>query len=124
MSTTELRANDAIHGFHAHIYYRNDAERAYAAVLRAELEKNPANRIGRWRDEPVGPHPVPMYQVAFPADQFDVVVPWLMLNRRELVVLVHPETGNDVADHRDNPLWMGEKLDLDIAFLEAGNTSA
>lgn len=81
-------------------------------------------RMGRWRDEPVGPHPKPMFQMAFGAETFKDIVPWLMLNRAGLSILVHPETGDDVPDHRDHPLWLGDKLDLDISFLEAGNTSA
>ena len=115
-----------IFGYHAHIYYHDERERARAATLRESLRSNPDIRLGRWRDEPVGPHPAPMYQVAFPVALFPTIVPWLMLNRDSLTVLVHPET-NDVVDHRDNPLWLGEKLNLylnlNIAFLEARNTS-
>ena len=95
-------APDPITGYHAHVYY-NDDNRPAAAELRAEL---------------VGPHPEPMYQVAFGLDQFSTIVPWLMLHRRGLTVLVHPDTGNDVPDHRDYPLWLGAGLDLDLAFLE------
>lgn len=54
---------------------------------------------------------------------FPTIVPWIMLNRDSLTVLVHPETNDDVADLRDNPLWLGERLNLNIAFLEAGNKS-
>lgn len=113
-----------IHGYHAHVYYRDAGERETAARLREALETRPGVRMGRWREEPVGPHPLPMYQVAFPAEQFPAIVPWLMLNRAGLTILVHPETGDDVTDHRDNPLWLGEKLNLDIAFLEADGASA
>lgn len=59
-----------------------------------------------------------MYQVAFLPHQFGEVVPWLMLNREGLDILVHPETGDDVKDHTDNSLWLGEKLQLNIEFLE------
>ena len=76
-------------------------------------------RMGRWREEPVGAHPQAMYQVAFAAADFARIVPWLMLNRQGLTVLVHPETGDDVADHDVHPLWLGEKLDLDIDTLRA-----
>ena len=109
---------ESINGYHAHIYYRNEAEKAEAAVLRSQLTQNFTVTPGRWRDEPVGPHPLPMYQIAFEAGEFSRLVPWLMLNRRDLTVLVHPETGNDVPDHRDHPIWMGEKLPLDIEFLK------
>lgn len=104
-------------GYHAHIYY-DEACRADAAALREALDALFAVRLGRWRDEPVGPHPEPMYQVSFAPDQFDGVVRWLMLNRRGLTVLVHPETGFDLEDHRDRALWMGRALDLKLEVLE------
>ena len=40
-----------------------------------------------------------------------------MLNRRGLTVLVHPETGHDLEDHRDRALWMGRVLDLRLDVL-------
>lgn len=55
-----------------------------------------------------------MYQVAFAPSEFARIVPWLMLNRDGLTVFVHPETGDDLADHRDHPLWLGEKLELNL----------
>ena len=105
-----------ITGYHAHIYY-DDASRADAAAVREALGARFTVRLGRWRDEPVGPHPEPMFQVAFAADQFDRIVPWLMLNRRGLTVLVHPETGHDLEDHRDRALWMGRVLGLNLDVL-------
>ena len=109
---------NTIRGYRAHTYFHYERERAKAATLHKVFSAAPHRPMGRWRDEPVGPHPMPMYQAAFPTEQFPKIVPWLMLNRDGLTVLVHPETDDDVADHRDNPLWLGEKLDLNIAFLE------
>jgi len=77
-----------IRGYHAHIYY--DAEtRPLAARLREAIGNRFAVELGRWREEPVGPHPVPMYQAAFAAIEFPRIVPWLMLNRGGLSMLVH-----------------------------------
>ncbi|ANK79448.1 MAG: 4,5-dioxygenase [Rhizobiales bacterium NRL2] len=115
--TADPRPASDISGYHAHIYYRNDAEKAEAAVLRRQLTAGFEVEPGRWRDEPVGPHPLPMYQIAFAADVFAALVPWLMLNRRGLTILVHPRTGEDVPDHETYPLWLGEKLPLDVGFL-------
>jgi aromatic ring-cleaving dioxygenase len=53
-----------------------------------------------------------MYQVAFLPDWFGKVVPWLMLNCKGLDILIHPETGDDLGDHIDRDLWLGEKLEL------------
>jgi len=113
-----------IRAYHAHVYYRDADERARAAELRDAVDQRFEVALGRWRDEPVGPHPEPMYQISFAARSFAEIIPWLMLNRQGLTILIHPVTGNDVEDHRDHPFWMGEDLPLNIAFLEAGNTEA
>ena len=56
----------------------------------------PQAQVGRWHDELVGPHPQSMYQIAFPSGMLAEFVPWLMLNRDGLTVLLHPETGDDL----------------------------
>jgi len=106
-----------IHGFHAHVYY-DSTTRDAAARVRDALGANFDVRLGRWHDNPVGPHPKGMYQVVFTLEQFGSVVPWLMLHREGLDVLVHPETGDELADHRDHALWLGTKLELDFAALQ------
>jgi len=113
-----------IKGYHAHVYYDDQNTRKIAGKIRTFTENNFDVIMGRWRDEPVGPHPKPMFQIAFKPDLFAEIVPWLMLNRDGLSILVHPDTGDDVPDHRDFPVWLGEKLVLDIAFLEVEDTSA
>ena len=105
-----------ITGFHAHVYY-DPSTRAIAAELRTALDTRFDVTLGRWRDEPVGPHPKSMYQVAFSVELFGRVVPWLMLNHRELDVLIHPSTAQDVADHSARALWLGERLSLNLDFL-------
>ncbi|MDA0701635.1 MAG: DOPA 4,5-dioxygenase family protein [Proteobacteria bacterium] len=112
-----LRDESDITGWHAHIYYQDVEERGHAAVLREAIEARFEMRMGRWRDEPVGPHPRSMFQVAFAPDVFPAIVPWLALNRGSLAILIHPETEDSVADHAEHALWLGEKLPLDIEFL-------
>jgi DOPA 4,5-dioxygenase len=105
-----------ITGYHAHIYY--DAEsRETAARLRQAIGEQFATQLGRWHDDAVGPHPISMYQVAFAASEFPKVVPWLMLNRQGLRILVHPETGNGYRDHAIYPLWLGEPVALRFEVL-------
>lgn len=106
-----------ITGYHAHVYYDRDS-RVAAAQLRDDLDRTFSVRLGRWREAPVGPHPRSMVQVAFAADQFAELVPWLMLHRGGLAVLVHPLTGDDRADHDAHALWLGHKLALDLDALE------
>lgn len=110
-----------IKGYHAHIYY--DAEtKPKAARLRTLIEEHFNAQLGRWHDNPVGPHPMGSYQIAFAPELFAELTPWLALNRDGLIVFLHPETGDELADHRDRAMWMGHidgKLpQLDLTALE------
>lgn len=106
----------AIQNFHAHVYY-DPATREAAAQVRDALAERFTVELGRWRDEPVGPHPKSMYQVKFTPEEFGNLVPWLMLHHAGLEVLIHPSTADDVGDHTHRALWLGEKLALNIEFL-------
>ena len=113
MNDTAPQPLAAIASWHAHIYFRDDVEREAALRLRAQIAERFAVALGRVHDRPVGPHPTPMYQVAFDVASFDRVVPWLMLNRRGLAVFVHPNTRDERRDHLVHALWMGEVLAID-----------
>jgi aromatic ring-cleaving dioxygenase len=82
----------------------------------------PSANLGRWHDAAVGPHPQSMYQIAFPAELLTSFLPWLMLNRAGLTVLLHPETGNDYADHTDHAIWLGGILPLRLDVLSGFRT--
>jgi DOPA 4,5-dioxygenase len=105
--------------YHAHIYYDPASSRDRAALLRERLSTLcPDAVFGRWHDRPVGPHPQAMYQVAFAPERFSAILPWLMLNRDGLTILVHPETGDDYADHSRHAVWLGEILPLRLEALK------
>ncbi|NOG69725.1 DOPA 4,5-dioxygenase family protein [Roseicella sp. DB1501] len=107
-----------ITGWHAHIYYDPAASRPAAEAVREAIARDfPEAILGRWHDVPVGPHSAAMYQVAFPPALFATLVPWLALNRRDLSVLVHPETGRQRADHVRHALWLGAPLPLKAELL-------
>lgn len=106
-----------IKSFHVHVYY--DADSCdNAAQVREGLSEFDV-MLGRWHDRAIGPHPKAMDQVSFAVEQFGAVVPWLMLNRSRLDILVHPNTGDDVADHTNHALWLGDKLPLNIEVLRS-----
>jgi aromatic ring-cleaving dioxygenase len=109
----------AVAGYHAHIYYTPETK-ATAAWLREGLGARFPARLGRWHDEPVGPHPISMYQVAFDAAEFPRIVPWLMLNRAGLDILVHPLSGDAYLDHARYALWLGTKQPLLLEVLKRG----
>jgi DOPA 4,5-dioxygenase len=117
-SATEPLPISRIESYHAHVYFDGPAAREQAAVLRERIAERFRVQLGRWREQPAGPHPQPMYQVAFAAELFPQIVPWLMLNRLGLTIVVHPNTDRPRDDHLKHALWLGAVLPLDGSGLE------
>ena len=107
-----MQALAAIHSYHAHVYYDPSLTRGVAEALRQRIMERFVVQLGRWHDVPVGPHTAAMYQVAFKPEQFGGFVPWLMLNRAGLNVLVHPNTLAPRDDHLLHALWLGSRSAL------------
>ena len=107
-----------IRDYHAHVYYRDPVEREKAERVRERVSERFTVELGRWRDEPVGPHSHPMYQVKFTPEAFANVVPWRSLHHEGLSVLIHPETGDDLLDHTEHALWLGDQFELALAVFE------
>jgi aromatic ring-cleaving dioxygenase len=107
-------------GYHAHIYYDPEKTRGVAERVCAAIEeKFPVENDG-FRDEPRGPHPISNVLLVFKPDQFEHVVPHLMLNRDGLDVLVHPLTNDAVEDHSDFAIWLGNPVKLRLETLPHG----
>jgi len=107
-------------GYHAHIYYDPTSTRAVAEGVCAALGEHFQVEIEAFRDTPVGPHPIANVLVIFKPDQFEHVVPYLMLHRDGLDVLVHPLTEDAVEDHTDFAIWLGKPVELKIHTLPHG----
>lgn len=119
-ATDKVTAADPgrITAYHAHVYFQTGPERAAAAGLRAAVAEHfPAARLGSWHEQPVGPHPVPMYQILFAAPELARILLFLMLNRAGLSILLHPESGDDYADHAEHAAWLGAALPLRLEVL-------
>ena len=109
----------AIALYHVHIYYDPAQSRGAAERLRQRVAAEfPQAKLGRWHDELVGPHPQSMYQIAFPTEMLAAFVPWLMLNRDGLTILLHPETGDDYIDHTAHAAWFGTVLPLRVEVFQ------
>jgi len=110
---TSVSDPSSIAEYHAHVYYDPQTTRDRAERLRTRVAAEfPRAKLGRWHDELVGPHTQSMYQIAFPASLLASFLPWLMLNRDGLTILLHPETGNDYRDHSAHAAWLGAPLRL------------
>ena len=112
------RPASLIDSWHAHVYF-NASSRDAAWALREVIERELGSQvqIGRFHEKPVGPHPLWSFQLAFPATDFSDVVSWLALNHGTLDVFVHPDTGDELRDHRDSALWLGHSHTLDLTAL-------
>jgi aromatic ring-cleaving dioxygenase len=103
-------------GFHAHIYYNAETKKAAEKLLGVIAEKF-AVEIGMLSDEPRGPHPISQFVAIFEVPEFQNIVPWLMLNREGLDVLVHPLTESSYDDHSKNALWLGTPVPMRLDIL-------
>ena len=116
---TYRSASDAS-SYHVHLYY-DGSTKTHAANLRRELNHLYGDKIeiGRWRDKaPQGPHPGSHFQVAFDAVLMPEIVTFLALNRGDLNILFHPNTGNGYEDHTQNVMWIGPSIPLAKDWLE------
>ena len=107
-----------IESWHAHVYFEA-ASRDAAWALRELIGTELADRIemGRFHERPVGPHPMWSYQLAFSPADFPWVLSWLALNHGTLDVFIHPNSGDELRDHRDCALWLGKSYALNLAAL-------
>jgi aromatic ring-cleaving dioxygenase len=116
--TAEFYQERHIHAYHAHVYF-DLATVGAASSLCEEAARRFSVKMGRIHERPVGPHPDWSCQLSFGVSDFASVVPWLAMNRRGLVVFVHPLSGNELLDHRDHAIWMGAIRPLDLSVLSA-----
>lgn len=103
-------------GYHAHVYY--DAETKPAATkLRDAIITRFQVEPGAFSDAPLGPHPVSQFNVMFETPEFQNIVPWLMLNRDGLDILVHPLGESSYDDHTAYAMWLGTPVSLKTEIL-------
>jgi len=98
-----------------------------AEALRAQFAQRRAAApdeilfVGRMADGPVGPHPMPQYEVHFPERALPDVIE--AIETAGLRALVHPLTDDDLADHTTLAHWIGAPLALDLSVLDPAGTN-
>ncbi len=102
--------------YHAHVYWKNNAEREIAISMRPSFLSTGAS-LGSIHDKPIGPHPLPMYQIMYDTSiQTEVET---LLRIQPMSILLHEDIGIDhVKDHTDGARWINTPLELDLQFLE------
>ncbi|KAL1407843.1 hypothetical protein Q8F55_007279 [Vanrija albida] len=107
-----------------HIYYKpnNLGEKEYARALHSAIRREfPELKVYRFWDVPIGPHPLPMFEVdVFSTEQLGALLSYLVENKGPLSVLIHPNTGDAPGDHSVRATWLGPRIELDVESLYAG----
>jgi aromatic ring-cleaving dioxygenase len=116
MSEASPRAGKIL-GWHCHIYFTPE-RRDHAVWMNDAIQDRFPIWDYRWLDKSNVLHPLPMFRFQFRPEDMSGFLEFVTLNRRDLSVLIHAITGNDIVDHSDNVMWMGEPLKLDFAKLE------
>jgi DOPA 4,5-dioxygenase len=113
---------DATAPYHAHIYHAAD-QRAASDALHARLtglmesgEMPDLKMVGKLREGPVGPHPLPQFEIHFLKRALPSILP--LIEASGLRALVHPLTDDDRADHTTLAHWIGAPLDLDLSVMD------
>lgn len=109
-------ADAIITGYHAHVYF-DESTVEQARALRERVSADFDYAVGRFHEKNVGPHPRWSFQIAFEPDAFGTIVPWLALNRKGLTVFVHGRSGDDIYDHTELAMWLGESVELKLDAL-------
>lgn len=102
-----------IKDYHFHLYYDvKDIETA--SRLRDKISETFEVEVGRLWDKPVGPHPIGSCQVTVSSELFQEVMVWLLSNRDGIDFFIHPNTGDNLADHSDYIMWIGKSYELNL----------
>ena len=101
-------------GFHAHVYY-DESTFADASLLIAKTKEALAFvEAGTVWTKKVGPHPRWSCQLSCPNEHFAELLFWLVQERKGLTIFAHILTGDDLYDHTQGVIWLGESEQLNL----------
>ena len=61
---------------------------------------------------PIGPHPVGSFEVWVPQEYLPHMLSFMMYNRGDLSILVHPLGKTEIQDHTTDAMWLGKPYPL------------
>ncbi|HYD17193.1 MAG TPA: DOPA 4,5-dioxygenase family protein [Patescibacteria group bacterium] len=107
--------------YHIHIYFQpgTEGEQDALDVTQKLQQRFPwavedAHRVGK-----VGPHSQANIGVTITPDSFGEVVGWLQLNSKNLSILIHPRTGDEIVDHKQAAMWLGTPVAFNEKFFDS-----
>lgn len=113
ISESPEQSVDLIKGYHAHVYY-DAATKPVADRLREAVAARFDVRLGRWHDDPIGPHPPPAaIRLNSPLTSLAI---WCR-GWRSTTRASRCSTGNAIADHSAHVLWLGGSRELNLTAL-------
>ncbi|ODV64244.1 DOPA 4,5-dioxygenase family protein [Ascoidea rubescens DSM 1968] len=124
---TPFICNIKSYDIHTYFAKTNLPEKQKAYQLREKLLEDFAQEIKagdiryyKIHDDPLGPHPIGMWEIDFKKPEiFSKIVPWYQINHDGLSVLIHPRSDQgDLKDHTAHAMWLGHKVRLISSFLK------
>lgn len=112
------KTSKKITGYHIHIYASDSTQSPIVQNLADQLRTLfDVDTGGPWNIGKIGPHTKDNIEIDIKnPEAFGKVVAWLQMNNKEgLSILVHPRTGDELADHT-NGVWIGKPVSFDDHF--------
>jgi aromatic ring-cleaving dioxygenase len=101
--------------FHFHLYFGPETRDSALAIRRRLVEEADFRyQLPPVREQPMGPHPVPIWSIWVDEANFTAATRWMMQHHGEHSVLVHPNGEDGLRDHTHRALWLGTPQPLKL----------
>ena len=102
--------------FHAHIYFNPKSQVKAEAFHQKMQQSQLQDGTSPLRFELRGPHPHWMFTVTFTSENFMAMIEFMQKHRDGLSILIHPLSGNELLDHTDYAMFLGQKENLNLSI--------
>eukprot|EP00094_Tigriopus_californicus_P008938 TCALIF_08614-PA protein Name:"Similar to DODA DOPA 4,5-dioxygenase (Amanita muscaria)" AED:0.16 eAED:0.30 QI:0/0/0/0.75/1/1/4/0/174 len=134
--------HDQIKEFHFHIYWlQNNPEQEWQALTLKEkivdevhngnftvvcdgitneiLPTINEDEVPGFNVQPIGPHSCGSFETWVPRESYAKFLSFILLNRGDLTIFIHPLGNNEIDDHTIHASWLGQSYPLDLSPLSA-----
>ncbi|KAF9391759.1 hypothetical protein CPB97_005610 [Podila verticillata] len=124
----EVAQSQEMKEFHFHTYFFQanpeslEAAREFRAKIEALVQEGYFHVVpqvwgGGINTTPLGPHAVGSFETWVPIEHFSRAFGWFAQNRGKFSILIHPLTKDEIIDHTDRAVWLGQPVPLDFKVL-------